>query len=105
MAPCRLDNTNHLTYPLTDSHRPLGTATPPFLSTINHEAIAAVINNSPPKKALGSDGLQNWVWKLVWDKVKSHVAFFFRCITITGLIPQAWKTAVTVMIPKPGKPD
>lgn len=104
-APCRLDSTNHLNFPLNDSQRPTAETTPPLLSAVTRENIAAIINDSPPKKAPGTDGLQNWVWKLVWDKVKSHVTFLFRCVTVTGFVPQAWKQAVTVMIPKPGKSD
>lgn len=102
-TPCRLNNTNNLTFPLTD--RPSEERTLTLLSVITTESLQATIDDLPPKKAPGGDGIQNWIWKLVWDKVKSHVKFLFQCITITGIIPQAWKQAVTVMIPKPGKPD
>lgn len=56
-APCRLDTTNNLVFPLDASHRPSAEVTPPFLSTLTHESIAPVLNDSPPKKAPGSDGI------------------------------------------------
>lgn len=37
--------------------------------------------------------------------VKTHVVFLFKMITINGTIPRLWKTAKTVMLPKPGKSD
>lgn len=61
--------------------------------------------STPPLKAPGADRLQNWVWQQVWPRVKNHVNNLFLQITATGIIPQDWKTARTIMIPKPGKAD
>lgn len=69
------------------------------------ESIKAVVLNVPPLKAPGADMLQNWIWQMVWPRVKNHLHSLFLQITATGLIPLAWKRAKTVMIPKPGKSD
>lgn len=50
-APCRLDSTNHLNFPLDDTQRPTAEVTPPLLSTITRDNIAAIINDSPPPKS------------------------------------------------------
>lgn len=63
------------------------------------------LNNCPPMKAPGPEGLHNWVWKSVWPAVKAHLLFLFKMIVIHGIIPSDWKSAKTVMLPKPGKDD
>ncbi|KAG0145796.1 hypothetical protein CROQUDRAFT_10878, partial [Cronartium quercuum f. sp. fusiforme G11] len=55
--------------------------------------------------ALGTDRIQNWMWKTIWPQVKRHAPLLFQCITIIGTIPRDWKTARMVMIPKPQKMD
>lgn len=104
-ARCQLDNTSTITFPIDASHRPTPERTPAFDEAINLEAVGMVVSDSPPVKAPGPDRIQNWIWKAVWDQVKRHVTILFQCIALTGIIPRAWKTAVTVMIPKPGKAD
>ncbi|KAG0139073.1 hypothetical protein CROQUDRAFT_29763, partial [Cronartium quercuum f. sp. fusiforme G11] len=77
----------------------------PFFPHLTKENIKATVLNCPPLKGPGSDKIQNWVWQSVWEQVGAHMQFLFQVVMETGLILTGWKRAVTVMIPKPGKPD
>ena len=43
--------------------------------------IESVITSCPPLKAPGSDKLQNWVWQMAWNQVKTHVRILFLQVT------------------------
>ncbi|KAG0141593.1 hypothetical protein CROQUDRAFT_51466, partial [Cronartium quercuum f. sp. fusiforme G11] len=77
----------------------------PFLPHLSKENIKTTVSKCPPLKGPGSDKIQNWVWQSIWEQVRVHTQFLFKVITISDLIPMGWEMAVTVMIPKPGKPD
>lgn len=104
-APCRIDDTEILNFPIHAETRPSETTMPDFISYLTDENIKSVITGSPPLKAPGADKLQNWVWQMAWKQVKTHVSTLFLQVTDLGWIPQDWKQARTVVIPKPGKPD
>lgn len=104
-APCNIERHEVVKFPLSTADRQTDERMPDFFSYITEENIKAVVMNTPPLKAPGADMLQNWVWQMIWPRVKTHVLSLFLQVTATGLIPQDWKTAKTIMIPKPGKAD
>lgn len=104
-APCTMAPADVIHFPLETNTRPTEQTMPAFSAYLTEENIKAVIMNTPPLKAPGADLIQNWVWHMVWPRVKHHVHSLFLQITATGLLPQDWKIARTIMIPKPGKPD
>ncbi|KAG0140285.1 hypothetical protein CROQUDRAFT_53480 [Cronartium quercuum f. sp. fusiforme G11] len=56
-------------------------------------------------KALGPDRIQNWIWSSTWDCVGKHILHLFMAVTILGHIPARWKTVLTLIILKLGKPN
>ena len=104
-VPCDLSDTLNLTFPIYDGNKLPKEQLPPFLQHITKETVEETLFASSPMKAPGHDRIQNWVWQKVWNLVKNHVIFLFKMITITGIIPNSWKSAKTVMLPKTGKSD
>lgn len=104
-APCRLADSETVHCPLDPTKRTVTETMPDFFEYLSKGNIKTVIMSVPPLKAPGADMLQNWVWQMVWPRVKNHIHSLFLQITATGLIPRDWKQAKTVMIPKPGKSD
>lgn len=104
-APCRLNSIDPVTYPIPNSALPCSTSLPPLFDTLTPDSVKGTVFDCAPMKAPGPDGIQNWIWHTVWLKVSHHITFLFKMITLHGIIPQDWKTAKMVMLPKPGKPD
>lgn len=90
-----MDTTSRLTEPTM----------PDFFSCLSDENIKSLVMSAPPLKAPGADIIQDWVWKKIWVVVKNHVGILVLHIEDTGLIPQDWKEARTVMRPITSKPD
>lgn len=104
-APCRIGESETIDNPLHLSGRTTPNTMPDFFDYLSEENIKTVIMEAPPLKAPGADQLQNWVWQMVWPRVKHHVHSLFLQVTATGLIPQDCKKVKKVIIPKPGKSD
>lgn len=104
-APCRISEAKTISFPLDTEARPSEPIMTDFFDYLSEENVKAVIFSVPPLKAPGADLIPNWVWQMVWPIVKHHVHTLFLQITANGLIPQDWKVARTIMIPKPGKLD
>jgi hypothetical protein len=55
--------------------------------------------------APGEDGLPTLVWKNTWKYISTIVFKIFTTSINLGHYPQRWKTAMIVVLRKPGKPD
>lgn len=104
-APCLLNNIPPTSYLCNPSNTNPADTLPPLFNHLTEEVLVGTINNCPPMKAPGPDGLQNWFWRAAWPAVKTHLLFLLKMITINGIIPTDWKSAKTIMLPEPGKAD
>lgn len=86
-APCRIDDTEILNFPVQAETQQTAATMPDFISYLTDTNLSAVFSRSPPLKAPGLDKLQNWVWQMAWKQVKNHVRVLFLQVTETGLIP------------------
>jgi len=64
-------------------------------------ALKAMKGNTAP----GEDGLPTLVWKNTWKYISTTVFKIFTASINLGHYPQRWKTAMIVVLRKPGKPD
>jgi hypothetical protein len=53
----------------------------------------------------GEDGLPTLVWKNTWKYISTIVFKIFNASINLGHYPQRWKTAIIVVLRKPGKPE
>jgi hypothetical protein len=53
----------------------------------------------------GEDGLPSLVWKKTWKHISKIVLKIFTSSINLGYYPKRWKTAMIVVLRKPGKPD
>ncbi|KAL5606455.1 uncharacterized protein BROUX77_003648 [Berkeleyomyces rouxiae] len=57
----------------------------------------------PGNTAPGTDGIPNSAWKTAWKVLGPHLTALFRDCLEVGWHPKSFKTAVLVVIPKPGR--
>ena len=67
--------------------------------------IEMALKSAKGSTAPGEDGLPTLVWKNVWKYVSHLVIQIFTASINLGHYPKKWKTARTVVLRKPGKPD
>lgn len=76
----------------------------PPLALVTEQEVRDIIKSLPPRKAPGSDGITNRVIKLLPDHLIFLLVNIFNAALAIGYFPQAWKEAIVIGIPKPGKP-
>lgn len=74
------------------------------IDEITKEEIQGIIKYLKDKKAPGIDEISNKTLKNLPEEVYEEIAEIGRGIMKTGHFPNHWKKAITIMIPKPGKP-
>lgn len=77
----------------------------PCQDEISEEDVAKVVWRLKADKAPGSDEITNRVVKLTARVLGKQLAKLFTACLRLGYHPQAFRTAVTVVLRKPGKPD
>ena len=77
----------------------------PCQSKISEDDITRVIWRLKPDKAPGNDEITNRIVKLAVKTLGKQWARLFTACLLLGHHPQAFRTAVTVVLRKPGKPD
>ena len=71
--------------------------------TITAEEVKQAIRTSPNKKSTGPDGVCVLHLKHLGPQAMKHLAKLFTYTINTNTIPQIWKTAKIIPIPKPNK--
>lgn len=82
--------------PVEDPDDPLPPVTP--------DEVQDIIKGLRPRKAPGSDGINNNVFKLLPPQLIILLTAIFNGALSNNIFPQAWKEATVVGFPKPGKP-
>jgi hypothetical protein len=82
--------------PVEDADDPL----PPVTADEVHD----IIKGLHPRKAPGSDGITNRVFKILPAQLIMLMTAIFNGALSNNVFPQAWKEATVIGIPKPGKP-
>ena len=77
----------------------------PCQDEVSEEDITKVVWRLKPDKAPGNDEITNRVVKLAIRVIGKQVARLFTACLRLGYHPRAFRTAVTVVLRKPGKPD
>lgn len=72
-------------------------------SPISESEIRAVLQKLNTKSAPGPDGITNKTLKNLDDKSITKLTNYVNACWETGRVPQQWKAAHVVLIPKPGK--
>jgi hypothetical protein len=71
--------------------------------SLEEKEVKQIINSLPRRKASGHDGIPNEALKLARDTLVPYLAILFRACMELGYYPDAFKSALTVIIPKPDK--
>ena len=72
--------------------------------TVTEEEIQKIIQKFKPDKAPGPDGITNRILRILSETAGNKLAHLANtCITL-GHFPSQFKEAITVVLPKPGKP-
>ena len=74
------------------------------LPPVTPDEVHEIIKGLKPRKAPGSDGITNKVFKLLPAHLIMLMTAIFNGALSHNLFPQAWKEATVIGIPKPGKP-
>ena len=82
--------------PVEDPDDPLPPVTP--------DEVHDIIRNLKPRKAPGSDGINNRVFQLLPAPLIMLMTAIFNGAMSNNIFPQSWKEATVIGIPKPGKP-
>ena len=72
---------------------------------VAEEQISTILQQLPPDKAPGPDGIVNRVLTKCRHTVAPHLSRLFTACMAIGYIPPIYKHANTVVLKKPGKPD
>ena len=72
-------------------------------TNVTEEEVVQAIKESPPKKSSGPDNITSLHLKHLGKKAIKHLAKLFTISINTNVIPQIWKTAQIVPLPKPEK--
>ena len=70
---------------------------------VTEEEVRTAIKSTPSKKSAGPDGITSIHLKHLGDKAIKLLARLFTIVINTNTIPQTWKTAKIIPLPKPGK--
>ena len=82
--------------PVEDPDDPLPPATP--------DEVHDIIKGLRPRKAPGTDGINNRVFKLLPAQLIMLLTAIFNGALSNNIFPEAWKEATVIGFPKPGKP-
>jgi hypothetical protein len=77
----------------------------PIRNRLSEGEVMKAIFGSNPRKAPGPDNLPFRVWQEIWPAVRHWVVHLYRRSLQLGYLPQTWREAKIIVIPKPGKPD
>lgn len=72
---------------------------------ITHDKVDWAIRNFLPLKSPGPDGIFPCLLQKALPTISGHLLDIFKASLATGLIPEAWKAARVVFMPKAGKKD
>ena len=75
------------------------------IRTITREQIRRAVGRLSPYKAPGNDGLPNAALKNTIDEIIDWLYWIFHGSTTHGFYYEPWKTFLTIVLRKPGKPD
>lgn len=67
------------------------------------EEVRTVLHNLKSKSAPGADGISNKLLKNLDDRSIKYLTGEVNAMWRDGVVPEQWKTALTVLIPKAGK--
>lgn len=70
----------------------------------NSEEVKSIIKGLKPRKAPGADGISNVALKHLPEQVITLLVLIFNACFDKCHFPTAWKEAIVIGIPKPGKP-
>ena len=77
----------------------------PCQDEVSEDDVTKVVWRLKPDKAPGNDEITNRVVKLTIEVIGKQLARLFTACLRLGYHPRAFRTAVTVVLRKPGKPD
>ena len=72
----------------------------PIIEAEIYRALKAAKKNTAP----GQDGLPTMVWQKIWSYISIIVTQIFTASVNLGHYPARWKTAMIVVLRKPGEP-
>lgn len=98
-------NEKYLPRTATEKHADYcGTPNPGLDSCIEEWEVRAVLQELNCKSAAGPDLIPNKALRNLNDGAIADLTRYYNRCWLAGKLPQQWKTARTVLIPKPGKP-
>lgn len=71
--------------------------------SLEEKEVKQIINSIPRRKACGDDGIPNEALKLGRDTLVPYLTILFRACLELGYYPDAFKSALTVIVPKQDK--
>ena len=74
-----------------------------LLTPVTTDEIKETLKQCKNRSAVGTDQISYQLLKKLPDAFLITIAAIFTCCFQTGYFPDKWKTAKTIMIPKPGK--
>jgi hypothetical protein len=91
--------------PTDNSPTPPAPKHPLQWTTFTPTEIQKAINTSAPRKAPGPDGIPFLCLQKSYNAIPQHFNSLYATLGQKGYHPKCWRQAVTVVIPKPNKPD
>ncbi|XP_077498683.1 uncharacterized protein LOC144109760 [Amblyomma americanum] len=89
----------------TDSHPEYsGQANEKLDRDISVEEVRAALHQLNSRSAVGPDNISNRALKNLSDVAIENLTGYYNKCWRAGSLPQQWKTAKTILIPKPGRP-
>ena len=96
---------NKLAQPQTEREGQVGMGWRQMSPFITTDHVRAAIETFGDKKAPGPDGIQPCVLKHLGDKALERLTNLFKVSYAMGYVPQAWRRAKVIFLPKPGRKD